>query len=88
MTIMSNAVYAIPGYPTVYHIPAGKEVTIRPMLSTDQKALLDFFRRLAPEDRLYLKDDVTSPAVMARWARTLDYRRVLPLLALVDGDYW
>jgi RimJ/RimL family protein N-acetyltransferase len=54
------------------------------MLSTDQEALLDFFRRLAPEDRLYLKDDVTSPTVMARWARTLDYRRVLPLLALVD----
>ena len=54
------------------------------MLSTDKEALLDFFRRISPEDRLYLKDDVTSPAVITRWAETLDYRRVLPLLAIID----
>ena len=81
---MTAALNAIPGYPTVYHTPAGLQITLRPMLPTDQEALLDFFRRIAPEDRLYLKDDVTSPAVIARWAETLDYRRVLPLLALVD----
>jgi GNAT superfamily N-acetyltransferase len=54
------------------------------MLPTDKLALLDFFRRIAPEDRMYLKDDVTSPTVITRWAETLDYRRVLPLLAIVD----
>jgi L-amino acid N-acyltransferase YncA len=82
---MKNALYSIPGYPAVYHTPGDKPITIRPMLPTDQTALLDFFRRIAPEDRQYLKDDVTSPEVIARWAETLDYRRVLPLLALV-GD--
>jgi RimJ/RimL family protein N-acetyltransferase len=82
---MTDAIFPIPGYPTLYHTPGGTPVTIRPMLPTDKDALLDFFRRISPEDRLYLKDDVTSPEVIAHWAETLDYRRVLPLLALV-GD--
>ena len=82
---MITTVYAIPGYPTVYRTPAGIPLTLRPMLPTDKEALLDFFRRISPEDRLYLKDDVTSPTVIARWAEKLDYRRVLPLLALVDN---
>jgi hypothetical protein len=72
---MTNAIYSIPGYLTVYHTPDGKHLTIRPMLPTDREALLDFFRRISPDDRLYLKDDVTSPAVITRWAETLDYRR-------------
>lgn len=82
---MSSAIYPLPGYPAVYHTPDGTEVTIRPMRPEDRTALLDFFRRVAPEDRLYLKDDVTAADVVDRWADTLDYRRVLPLLALV-GD--
>lgn len=82
---MTGMIFPIPGYPTLYHTPGGTQITIRPMLPTDKEALLDFFRRISPEDRLYLKEDVTSPEVIARWAETLDYRRVLPLLALV-GD--
>jgi L-amino acid N-acyltransferase YncA len=59
-------------------------MTMRPMLPEDQDALLDFFRSIPPEDRFYLKDDVTDPNVVARWAQTLDYSRVLPLLAFLD----
>jgi L-amino acid N-acyltransferase YncA len=81
---MSSAIYPLPGYPAVYHTQDGTQVTIRPMQPQDRNALLDFFRRVTPEDRLYLKDDVTSAEVINRWAETLDYRRVLPLLALVD----
>lgn len=60
-------------------------LTVRPMTADDQNALLAFFRRVPVEDRLYLKEDVTSPEVVARWVRDLDYTRVLPLLAW-DGD--
>jgi L-amino acid N-acyltransferase YncA len=81
---MSSAIYPLPGYPAVYHTPGGTQVTIRPMQPEDRDALLDFFRRVTPEDRLYLKDDVTSAEVINRWVETLDYRRVLPLLAVVD----
>jgi len=55
------------------------------MVPEDQHALLDFFRSIPPEDRFYLKDDVTDPTIIARWAQSLDYSRVLPLLALLDG---
>lgn len=37
------------------------------------------------EDRYYLKDDVTSPKLIQRWAEEPDYDRALPLLARVDG---
>jgi L-amino acid N-acyltransferase YncA len=68
-------------YLTTDNVP----MTIRPMVPEDQDALLDFFRSIPPEDRFFLKDDVTDPTIIARWAQTLDYSRVLPLLAFLDG---
>lgn len=81
----TTTMYPIPGYPTVYLTTDNAPMTIRPMVPEDQDALLDFFRSLPPEDRFSLKDDVTDPTVIARWAQTLDYSRVLPLLAFLDG---
>jgi hypothetical protein len=66
---MSTAIYAIPGYPTVYHTPAGTPLTIRPMLSTDKEALLDFFRRISPEDRLYLPGEAARAVTPAAFPR-------------------
>ena len=81
----TTTIYPIAGYPTVYLTTDGAQMTIRPMLPEDQDALLDFFRSIPPEDRFYLKDDVTDPHVLARWAQGLDYSRALPLLAFLDG---
>jgi len=81
----TTTVYPIPGYPTVYLTEDHQDITIRPMVPTDKDALLDFFRRIPQEDRFYLKEDVTSPAVIQRWAENLDYSRALPLLAIMDG---
>jgi L-amino acid N-acyltransferase YncA len=82
---MTTTVYPIPGFPTVYLTEDNKDITIRPMLPTDKDALLDFFRRVPQIDRFYLKEDVTLPRVIERWAESLDYSRVLPLLAIMDG---
>jgi RimJ/RimL family protein N-acetyltransferase len=60
-------------------------VTLRPMVREDKDELLAFFRRLAPEDRQFLKDDVTRVEVIEIWARNLDYDRVLPILAEYEG---
>ena len=81
----TTTIYPIPGYPTVSLTTDGAQMTIRPMMPEDQEALLDFFRSMPPEDRFALKEDVTDPTVIARWAETLDYSRVLPLLAFLDG---
>ena len=64
---------------------SGHSLLLRPMTGEDKTALLEFFRRVPAEDRLYFKEDVTSSQVIDRWVRDLDYRRVLPVLAW-DGD--
>ena len=75
---------SVAGWPTTVDIKGG-QVSLRPLTPPDKTLLLEFFRRVPAEERLYLKDDVTSPQVIDRWVRELDYSRVLPLLAW-DGD--
>jgi L-amino acid N-acyltransferase YncA len=81
----TTTIYPIPGYPTTYLTADGAPMTIRPMVPEDQRDLLSFFRRIPHEDRFHLKEDVTDPKIIERWALTLDYSRVLPLLAFLDG---
>jgi L-amino acid N-acyltransferase YncA len=85
-TMTTTNIHPIPGYPTVYLTQDGAQMTIRPMVPEDKDDLLDFFHRIPQEDLFYLKEDVTDPKIMARWAETLDYSRVLPLLAELDGQ--
>jgi len=82
----TTTIYPIPGYPAIHLTEDNTQMTIRPMLPSDQEALLDFFRSIPQEDRFYLKEDVTSPQVIERWAKALDYSRVLPLLAIIDDQ--
>jgi L-amino acid N-acyltransferase YncA len=79
-------IHPIPGYPTVYLTQDGTQMTVRPMLPEDKDNLLAFFRRIPHEDRFSLKEDVTDPKIIERWADALDYSRVLPLLAELDGQ--
>lgn len=75
--------YNLECYPQEVGLLDGTVVTLRPMKVGDEKALLDFFRALPADDVFYLKEDVTSEAVIHRWAADLDYDRALPLLAFV-----
>ena len=81
----TTTMYPVPGYPTMYLTEDRLQMTIRPMVPADKDELLAFFRRIPPEDRFNLKEDVTDPTILKRWAETLDYRRVLPLLAIFEG---
>jgi RimJ/RimL family protein N-acetyltransferase len=71
-------------YPKEVILRSGEKVVLRPMVKEDEKKLLDFFKRLPEEDRLFLKDDVTDPKVIASWAHNLDYDHVIPILAEID----
>jgi L-amino acid N-acyltransferase YncA len=82
----TTTIYPIAGYPTIYLTTDGAQMTIRPMVPEDKDELLDFFRRISPADRFGLKEDVTDPKIIERWALTLDYSRALPLLAMLDGQ--
>jgi len=80
-----TAVFTLAAYPKVLILHDGTKVTVRPLEAGDEGALLDFFLAIPEEERFLLKDDVTSPAVIGEWVQHLDYRRALPLLALVDS---
>ena len=78
------AVYAIPAYPKELTLRDSSAVTVRPLEGTDGDALREFFLGIPEEERFFLKDDVTSAQVIRSWLDGLDYRRALPLVAVVD----
>ena len=80
------AVYAVSAYPKAPSLRDGSRVTIRPLDSSDESALLQFFLAVPEDERYFLKEDVTSPQVIGRWVTDMDYSRALPLVALVDGS--
>ena len=82
---MNSSAHPAAAHPTLFVTAYGEEITLRPMLPSDEEALLEFFCGLDDEDRFYLKDDVTSFIVINDWARNLNYSRTLPILAIVGG---
>ena len=79
------AIYKLEAFPRTVTLRNGATAELRPMQAGDQQALIDFFLQVPAEDRYFLKDDVTSPRVLAGWLEHMDYDRALPLLATVDG---
>ncbi len=72
-------------YPKKITIPDGAILTLRPMTRDDQYALYNFFISLSEEDRRFLRNDVVDRKIIEKWARNLNYDKVLPILAEYDG---
>jgi RimJ/RimL family protein N-acetyltransferase len=63
----------------------GTRVKLRPLVKEDREMLLQFFQGLDAAELSFLRTDVRDPAVIDRWVNHIDYRRVFPLVAEVDG---
>lgn len=63
----------------------GARVLLRTLTQDDRQALIDLFASISPEDRRYVRHNVTDPNVVGKWVDDLDYDKVLPLVALI-GD--
>ncbi len=61
----------------------GARLLLRPLTAEDREGLVALYASAQPEDVRSLRDDVTDPQVVRGWVDTLDYSRVLPLLALM-----
>ncbi len=72
-------------FPKQIALRDGTPVVLRPLVAADERELLEFFRRLSPEDRQFLRDDVTRAEIVRAWCREPDFDRVLPILAEHDG---
>ena len=63
----------------------GTTVDIRALRPEDAPALLEFFRGLTREDRLYLRDDVTRPEFVQGFIARADFETMIPLVAEEGG---
>ena len=63
----------------------GESVEFRFMVREDETRLLEFFQRVPLEDRRLLKDDVLDSRTIKNWCENIDFRKVIPLLAIHEG---
>jgi L-amino acid N-acyltransferase YncA len=73
------------GFPRVAKLKDGSSVEISLARAADGPALLEFYRSLSDEDRLVLKDDVTTPGWLARFLAKLASGAATSLVARADG---
>ena len=55
---------------------------LRPMVASDEPALLAFYNRIPVGERQLFNEDVTRPDVIRSWIRNADFTRVAPLVGL------
>jgi len=76
---------ALEGFPRPITLRDGTPLAVRPAKRGDQPALLAFYRELPQEDRLFLKDDVTTESWADRFIRRIERDEALSLVAEKDG---
>jgi GNAT superfamily N-acetyltransferase len=72
-------------YPKEVTLRDNTEVTLTPMVPSDWQLVGEFLSAIPDEDRLFLRHDISDPAIVERWCAELDYKHVFPLLAWVNG---
>lgn len=65
----------------------GTRVLLRPLLKEDKKELENFFNSVSAEDLQFMRSDVTDKDVLQSWIDNLDYRQILPLMAVVNDRF-
>jgi GNAT superfamily N-acetyltransferase len=63
----------------------GSHVTLRVLVPNDADRLVALFADIAYSDLRELRDNVLDQRVVRRWCRYINYDRVLPVVADVDG---
>ncbi|MEJ2088197.1 MAG: GNAT family N-acetyltransferase [Gammaproteobacteria bacterium] len=71
-------------YPKQLTLPDGGSVEIRMMTEEDRDAVLAFARDLPEDDLLFLRVDLTEPAVIDEWVRNLASGQSTSLVAYDD----
>jgi RimJ/RimL family protein N-acetyltransferase len=64
----------------------GGAFEIRPMVVTDQTAVLAFAQAMPTHDLLFLPRDISQPKVLAAWTKEIERGALFSLLAVRDGQ--
>lgn len=78
---MAETMGTITGYPRTVRLSDGTSVTLRLMTPQDRDVVLAFARSLPADDLLFLRTDITDPAVVDEWVENLENRRTVTVLA-------
>ena len=73
---------ALDEFPLSLRLRDGTPVVIRPLGRRDETRLRKFLMRVPEEERLFIKQPLSNPAVVRNWCRNPDFERNLPLLML------
>jgi L-amino acid N-acyltransferase YncA len=75
-------------YPKKLRLSDSRPFTIRLMepSEADESAISNFAKRLSEDDLLYLRTDITDPAVISQWLRNLASGHTTSLIAEVNGE--
>src|SRR6266481_2905698 len=69
------------GFPNEIALPNGRHLTLRLMGAGDRKRILTFARSLPPDDLLFLRTDITEPAIVDEWIADLERANTITVLA-------
>ena len=72
-------------YPKELILNDGTGVTLRPLADGDQDALFKMFHRFPKEELWFLNQDVNDPDLIDGWVRNLNPKRVVSIIALLEG---
>ncbi len=72
-------------YPKELILKDGTGVTLRPLADGDQDALFKMFHRFPKDELWFLNQDVNDPDLIDRWVRDLNSKRVVSIIALLEG---
>ena len=74
------------GFPSEMVLPNGRHVGLRLMGAVDREQILTFARSLPPDDLLFLRTDITEPAIVDQWITDLARAHTITVLAETEGD--
>jgi len=80
-----NPATLLPNAPTSLVVTGGVPVTLRQMRADDADRVLALARGLDVDDLVFLRMDITDPAVVHGWVRHLEEGRAVSLLAETQG---
>jgi len=73
------------GYARELKLSDGRRVSLRLMEAADRQRVLSFAQSLPPDDLLFLRTDITEPALVDEWIGNLEKGATVTVLAEVDG---
>jgi RimJ/RimL family protein N-acetyltransferase len=73
-------------YPRSVKLENGAPVGLRLMTAADATRIVSFARSLPEEDLLFLRVDITDPAIVAQWVHNVEVGRTIALIAEANGE--